>query len=295
MSLWTWFGLHSGNASTEWPLKGEDHGQTAVLGMPRYDPASCQPGCSACADVCMTHAISFVEAPAAAHDDHDHVGGEVASGAVGEPARARQTSLAPEVDWGRCIVCQRCTEVCPTGAFTPSEDWAVGVARREDLHWVTPRAQLPAPRPGGGDRRPFHRSLHVRHVDAGSCNGCESELQALNNPFYNLHRLGIFFTASPRFADVLLVTGPVTHAMKEPLLAAWQAMPEPKWAIATGTCSVSGGVSGGNYACGSGLDEVLPVDIYLPGCPPNPAAIIHALLMVLHRAEQRMKGGHLER
>jgi formate hydrogenlyase subunit 7 len=117
----------------------------------------------------------------------------------------------------------------------------------------------------------------------------------LNNPFYNLHRLGIFFTASPRAADVLLVTGPVTHAMRAPLLATYEAMPDPKWVIAAGTCAVSGGVSGGNYACGSGLDGVLPVDVYLPGCPPNPAAIIHALLLIVGRAEQRMRGGQLER
>ena len=97
-----------------------------------------------------------------------------------------------------------------------------------------------------------------------------SELQALNNPFYNLHRLGIFFTASPRFADLLLVTGPVTHAMREPLKTAYEAMADPRWVMAVGTCAVSGGISGGNYASGTGLEGVLPVDVYLPGCPPNP-------------------------
>jgi Ni,Fe-hydrogenase III small subunit/Pyruvate/2-oxoacid:ferredoxin oxidoreductase delta subunit len=292
MSLWTWFGLYSGNASTEWPLKGEEHGQESLLGMPRYDPARCQPDCTACAEACVTHAISFVEPTVAANGK----GGEQNDNDAGtRPPGVAEAHRPPDVDWGRCIVCQRCTEVCPTGAFVPSDDWAVGVAHREDLHWVEPRAMLSASRTEAEDRRPFRRSLHVRHVDAGSCNGCESESQALNNPFYNLHRLGIFFTASPRFADVLLVTGSVTHAMKGPLLEAWQAMPEPKWVIATGTCAVSGGISGGNYACGNGLTDVLPVDIYLPGCPPNPAAIIHALLMVLNRAEQRMKGGHLER
>lgn len=294
MSLWTWFGLHSGNVSTEWPLKGEAHGQQSLLGMPRYDPASCQPGCSACAQACITHAISFVPRPGAADANGDN---EADNDGGSSPGRLAEIHPPPDVDWGRCIVCQRCTEVCPTGAFVPSDDWAVGVAHRDDLHWVAPRAiPIPsAPRTEAPGRRPFRRSLHVRHVDAGSCNGCESELQALNNPFYNLHRLGIFFTASPRFADVLLVTGAVTQGMKGPLLETWQAMPEPKWVIATGTCAVSGGISGGNYACGNGLTDVLPVDVYLPGCPPNPAAIIHALLMVLHRAEQRMRGGHLER
>jgi formate hydrogenlyase subunit 7 len=265
MSLWTWFGLHAGSASTTWPHEGDD-GQAGVLGMPRYDPQRCQPDCDACASACVTQAIS------------------------------RSSGSPPEVDWGRCIVCQRCTEVCPAGAFTESNDWAVGVSRHADLAWTASPSRAPGATPKrDAGKRPFQRSLHVRHVDAGSCNGCESELQALNNPFYNLHRLGIFFTASPRFADVLLVTGSVTHGMKGPLLETWQAMPEPKWAIATGTCAVSGGIPGGNYACGNGLADLIPVDVYLPGCPPNPAAIIHALLMVLDRAQQRMKGGRLER
>ncbi|WP_109480624.1 NADH-quinone oxidoreductase subunit NuoB [Paraburkholderia sp. C35] len=287
MSLWTWFGLHAGNASTSWPLKGDEHGQEGVLGMPRYDPARCEPGCDACAAACMTHAISFTNV--AIRDRQQAT--------VDEGRSVESTGhTVPDVDWGRCIVCQRCTEVCPSGAFIPSHDWAVGVSHREDLHWAASKPLSATPRTGSdSDRRAFHRSLHVRHVDAGSCNGCESELQALNNPFYNLHRLGICFTASPRFADVLLVTGSVTHAMKGPLLEAWQAMPQPKWVIATGTCAVSGGISGGNYACENGLADVIPVDIYLPGCPPNPAAIMHALLMVLNRAQQQMRGGHLER
>ena len=167
--------------------------------------------------------------------------------------------------------------------------------RRDDLVWSDNLTPGISDRESAALARPFKRSLHIRHVDAGSCNGCESELQALNNPFYNLHRLGIFFTASPRFADVLLVTGPVTHAMHAPLLAAYEAMPDPKWVIATGTCAVSGGVTAGNYACGNGLDAVLPVDVYLPGCPPNPAALMHALLLIAGRTEQRMQGGQIER
>lgn len=121
----------------------------------------------------------------------------------------------------------------------------------------------------------------------------ESELQALNNPFYNLHRLGIFFTPSPRFADLLLVTGPLTHAMREPLRVTYDAMPQPRWVMAVGTCAVSGGISGGGYACGTGLEDVLPVDVYLPGCPPNPAAMIEALLMFLDRVPQRVTGGRV--
>ncbi|WP_369792814.1 NADH-quinone oxidoreductase subunit B family protein [Thiomonas sp. FB-Cd] len=137
----------------------------------------------------------------------------------------------------------------------------------------------------------FGRSLHIRHVDAGSCNGCESELQALLNPFYNLHRLGIFFTPSPRFADLLLVTGPVTAAMREPLLRTYDAMPQPRWVMAAGTCATGGGTNGGGYACHQGLDGMLPVDVWLPGCPPNPAALIEALLLLLQRRPQQVHGG----
>lgn len=269
MSLWTWFGLKEGSASTDWPLKGGEDGQQGVLGMPRYDPSKCRPNCDECAQACVTHAISF----RSQEDD----------------------AVTPEVDWGRCIVCQRCTEVCPTAAFTPSSDWALGVSNRLDLKWDTAFSERIPREVMEHGRRAFGRSLHIRHVDAGSCNGCESELQTLNNPFYNLHRLGIFFTPSPRFADVLLVTGPVTKAMHGPLLETWEAMPAPRWVIATGTCAVSGGVSGGNYASGTGLDGVVPVDVYLPGCPPNPAALIHALLMIVGRAQQRMRGGRIER
>ena len=195
-----------------------------------------------------------------------------------------------DIDYGRCIVCQLCTEACPTGAMAASGDWAFGVRRRADLVWREggKEASTDTNAPTG-----FRRSLHVRHVDAGSCNGCESELQALNNAFYNLHRLGIFFTASPRAADLLVVTGPVTCAMLEPLRATYEAMAEPRWVMAVGTCAVSGGIAEGGYASGHGLEGVLPVDVYLPGCPPNPAAIIEALLMFLNRLPQRVKGGRL--
>lgn len=268
MPLWTLFGLHQGKATTDWPASPGKDGQDFEFGMPRYDRAQCDEGCKACADVCPTHAIQTVTDP----------------GSGGKET--------VEVDYGRCVTCQLCVEVCPTDAFQHSYDWAFGVKQRTDL--MTSKAlahgveETPSAPP---DTSGFKRSLHIRHVDAGSCNGCESELQALNNPFYNLHRLGIFFTPSPRFADVLLVTGPVTYAMREPLLRTYAAMPDPKWVVAVGTCAVSGGIAEDGYACGHGLEGLLPVDIYLPGCPPNPAAIIEALLLLLDRAPQRVKEG----
>jgi Ni,Fe-hydrogenase III small subunit/Pyruvate/2-oxoacid:ferredoxin oxidoreductase delta subunit len=266
MVMWSWFGLTRGSATTGWPRPGGGDGQEGVLGMPRFDPARCRAGCRECADVCPTAAL-----------------------------RPAPPGVVPpvQVDYGRCVVCQLCTETCPAGALTPSGDWAFGVRRRDDLLW---RQAADSP-PGRALRRrlaALRRSLHIRHLDAGSCNGCESELQALNNPFYNLHRLGIFFTPSPRFADLLLVTGPVTAPMREPLHNAYAAMPEPRLVMACGTCAVSGGVAGGGYNSGGGVSDLLPVDLYLPGCPPNPAAIIEGLLVLLARIPQRVQGGRLE-
>ncbi|MGO9005610.1 MAG: NADH-quinone oxidoreductase subunit NuoB [Beijerinckiaceae bacterium] len=267
MPFWTLFGLRKGKATTPWPKRGDTSGQEGVLGMPRFEPLRCADGCSECAAVCPTQAISV------------------------QPDNRDAPSL--KVDYGRCVVCQLCVESCPTDAAISSFDWAFGTRTRSDLVLTDDRVRV-AEEPARSDPRDnFRRSLNIRHVDAGSCNGCESELQALNNPFYNLHRLGIFFTPSPRFADLLLVTGPVTYAMHEPLRRAYEAMPRPRWVMAVGTCAVSGGVAGGGYACGTGLDGILPVDLYLPGCPPNPAAIIEALLMFLDRAPQRAKGGRL--
>jgi Ni,Fe-hydrogenase III small subunit/ferredoxin len=265
MPQWTLLGLLAGKQTAPWPLAEGTDGQEGLLGMPRYKPELCSDECKACADICPTKAITMRASSDAAY--------------------------RLDVDYGRCVVCQLCTEACPTGAMTTSSDWAFGVRARGDLIWKDNATDALAT--GGESRRPFRRSLHIRHVDAGSCNGCESELQALNNPFYNLHRLGIFFTASPRFADLLLVTGPVTNAMLDPLRATYQAMAEPRWVLAVGTCAVSGGIAEGGYASGHGLDGVIPVDVYLPGCPPNPAAIIEALLMFLDRAPQRVQGGQL--
>ena len=139
MALWTLFGLTSGKATTPWPAGGSD-GQDGVLGMPRYNPEACREGCGECAAVCPTQAIE-----------------------------ARHNGLF--VDYGRCVVCQLCTEACPTGAMEPSNDWAFGVRDRDDLVWSNDARRSAAAQPSG--RGAFHRSLHIRHVDAGSCNGCE--------------------------------------------------------------------------------------------------------------------------
>jgi len=131
------------------------------------------------------------------------------------------------------------------------------------------------------------RSLAVRHVDAGSCNGCEHELTLASSPYYDLQRFGIGVVASPRHADVLLVTGPVTSRMREPLLAAYRAMPEPRLVAALGDCALGCGLLGLPREAGSGVEDVLPVDARIPGCPPEPAAIAAALLELIDGASVR--------
>jgi formate hydrogenlyase subunit 7 len=268
MPFWTLYGIRQGIATSPWPANDKADVQPGVLGLPRFQPDHCQEGCRACADVCLPGAISIQTVPS-------------------------DERLA--LDYGKCIACQLCTEACPSDALITSKDWAFGVRSREDLVWAEALASKPALELRSKIQKCFGRSLHIRHVDSGSCNGCESELQALNNPYYNLHRLGIFLTPSPRFADLLLVTGSVTYAMRESLLETYNAMPEPRFVMAMGTCAVSGGVTGGGYSCVHGIEGVLPVDMYLPGCPPNPSAIIHALLLLLNRATQLVRGGHYAR
>jgi Ni,Fe-hydrogenase III small subunit/Pyruvate/2-oxoacid:ferredoxin oxidoreductase delta subunit len=131
--------------------------------------------------------------------------------------------------------------------------------------------------------RLFGRSLHIREVDAGSCNGCEIEIVGLNNPIYDAERFGIHFVASPRHADLLLVTGPVTRNMELALRKTYDATPEPRLVVAVGACGCSGGMFGVNYATRGAVDAVVPVDVYIPGCPPNPHALLHGLLLALDR------------
>ncbi len=131
------------------------------------------------------------------------------------------------------------------------------------------------------------RSLHIREVDAGSCNGCEVEIVGLNSPVYDIERFGIHFVASPRHADMLLVTGPVSRNMELALKKTYDAMPAPRLVVAVGACGCSGGIFGQNYASLGGVDRVLPVDVYVPGCPPNPHALLHGILTAIGRLPSR--------
>jgi len=132
-------------------------------------------------------------------------------------------------------------------------------------------------------RRSLGHSLAIREVDAGSCNGCELEIHALNNAFYDLERFGLRFVASPRHADVLLVTGPVSKNMREALARTYNATPDPKWVVAVGDCAVDGGIFAGSYAVTGGVKDVVPVDLHIRGCPPRPVQLLQGLLALLEK------------
>jgi Ni,Fe-hydrogenase III small subunit/formate hydrogenlyase subunit 6/NADH:ubiquinone oxidoreductase subunit I len=214
------------------------------------------------------------------------------------------------LDLAKCIFCGLCAEV--DSAIRMTNQCECAAAGRESLvtsaryelkaDGTHQRVLLPAspsqPTPGETHsesleavgqvlkkraRHFFGRSLHIRQVDAGSCNGCEVEISALNSPVYDIERFGIHFVASPRHADMLLVTGPVTRNMEQALLKTYEAMPEPRLVIAVGACGCSGGIFGQNYATVGGVDSVIPVDLYIPGCPPNPYALLQGILLAIGR------------
>ena len=222
-----------------------------------------------------------------------------------------------QLDLGKCIFCGLCAEVDPairmtticecaarnrsdlvtSAAYSLKPDGAhdrmvspPSVARSHFAELTTPHS---ASLEGIGQQikrravRAFSRSLHIREVDAGSCNGCEIEIVGLNSPIYDIERFGIHFVASPRHADMLLVTGPVTRNMELALKKTYDAMPEPRLVVAVGACGCSGGIFGQSYATRGGVDSVIPVDVYIPGCPPNPHALLYGILLAMGRIPQK--------
>jgi len=256
-------------------------GTQASFGFPVIDFSRCT-ACEDCARACPTGAIA-VAAP--------------------EPGRTTLTlSLAA------CIQCRACVTACGEQAVSVSTGVEVAAYTREQLAQTASYAIDPAGRatfsglaagagPGLAEaaanlrariRGRLGRSLHVRQVDAGSCNGCELEIAATTNPHYDLERFGIHLVASPRHADVLLVTGPVTRNMEIALRRTYEAAAEPRVVVAIGACGCSGGIFGeGAAAVIGGVDRVLPVDVYVPGCPPRPQAILHGLLVAMDVREAR--------
>jgi Ni,Fe-hydrogenase III small subunit/formate hydrogenlyase subunit 6/NADH:ubiquinone oxidoreductase subunit I len=212
------------------------------------------------------------------------------------------------LDLGKCTFCGLCAEADTAVRMTNACELAA--RRRQDL--VTSATY--ALKPGGLQGRlvslergaaaleavgaelksrigqVLGRSLHIREVDAGSCNGCEVEIAGLNSPVYDLERFGIHFVASPRHADMLLVTGPVSRNMELALRKTYDATPAPRLVVAVGACGCSGGIFGANYASLGGVQKVLPVDVFIPGCPPNPHALLHGILLAIGRVGLKARG-----
>lgn len=222
-------------------------------GAPRLDASKCRDGCRRCVEVCPTDAI------------------------VRDEGGLR-------LDMGRCLFCADCTEACPEGAITFTPEYRLGARARNDLV-VRGDWELRAQALEDKTRRLFGRSLKLRQVSAGGCNGCESDVNVLGTLVFDLGRFGIQFVASPRHADGLLVTGPVTENMRLALTKTYEAVPEPKIVIAVGACAIGGGPYINHPEVHGGASSTVPVDLYVPGCPPHPFTILDGLLGLLGRLE----------
>jgi Ni,Fe-hydrogenase III small subunit/NAD-dependent dihydropyrimidine dehydrogenase PreA subunit len=222
-------------------------------GRPEMDAAKCPKGCRICADVCPTGAI-IVDA------------------------------RGVRLDLGRCLFCPECERVCPEGAIHFTPEHRLAVSQRDALVPGEKEFQL-AKALDEKTRKLFGHSLKLRQVSAGGCNGCEADVNVLTTVVFDLGRFGIQFVASPRHADGLLVTGPVTQNMEPALRKTYEAMPSPKLVIVVGACAISGGPYIGHAEQQNGADGILPVDLYIPGCPPHPITILDGLLRLLGRMD----------
>jgi len=219
------------------------------MGLPELHRELCAPGCHKCLDACPTDAISISEQGIC-------------------------------IDLGRCIFCGACRDICPQGAISFTADHRLAVSAREDLRLDGEDKSLQV-KLNKEIKRVFGHSLKLRQVSAGGCNACEADTNVLNTLVYDLGRFGIQFVASPRHADGLLITGPVTANMYEALLKTYQAVPEPKIVILVGACAISGGIFAGHPETHQGASDILPIDLFIPGCPSHPYTILDGLLQLL--------------
>lgn len=225
----------------------------SVIGLPKLASDNCVgTECSKCSDVCPTEAISISD---------DSVKANL------------------KLDLGKCIGCAMCVRVCPEKTISNNTTTKTATESRQSLVLSTAELDSHTEKPETF-RTPFARSIACRVVSTG-CSACDLELSAASNSIFDMERFGIHVVASPRFADVLLVTGPVPKAMHEALKSCYEAMAGPKKVIAVGTCAISGGMHGGGYAEANGIGDLLPVDVFIPGCPPHPWSIIDGIRKVM--------------
>jgi Ni,Fe-hydrogenase III small subunit/NAD-dependent dihydropyrimidine dehydrogenase PreA subunit len=220
-------------------------------GLPVVDAAKCGTGCHECAEACPTDAITRDDAGVA-------------------------------LDLGRCLFCIECSAACPEGAIRFTQDYRLATGTRADLVLRGEPLQL-ADALDERARRLFGRSLKLRQVSAGGCNGCEADVNVLNTVVFDLGRFGVQFVASPRHADGLLITGAISDNMKLALEKTYAAVPAPKIVIAVGACAISGGPYVDHPEVHNGAENVVPVDLYVPGCPPHPVTILDGLLRLLDK------------
>lgn len=226
-------------------------------GRPIIDQSLCPADCQHCVDECPTDAIL--------KDTH-----------------------GLRLDLGRCLFCTECVDACPEGVIRYTQEYRLGARARADLVVAGDSLRL-AQALEEKTRRLFGRSLKLRQVSAGGCNACEADVNVLNTVVFDLGRFGIQFVASPRHADGLLITGPVTENMRLALRKTYEAVPTPKVVIAVGACAISGGPFIDHPEVHNGADTTVPVDLYVPGCPPHPLTILDALLRLLGRIEEQRR------
>lgn len=257
---------HQGRRTTKYPLEPIPL-PPRFRGRPRLEPGKCPTGCRECATACPYEAVT------------------VGSGVKGQGARNQLV-----IDLGKCIFCAECATACPHGAITFTTDARLATRSREELLLTTGDEYQLARQLDETMHRLFGRSLKLRQVSAGGCNACEADINVLNTIGWDLGRFGIQVVASPRHADGLLITGPVSENMREALLKTYAAVPEPKLVIACGACAIGGGPFQGHAEVHNGATNLLPVDLFIPGCPPHPLTILDGLLRLLGRLDVDPQG-----